>query len=629
MRWRGTITLVVVFVGLLFFYWFLGWFESKRAVWQEESKKIFDFSSEKIRELHIQQLGGPLCVAKKDIDGVWKFEKPSKDIPAFSYMWERVSKNFADLKSQRVILQKGESDKSYGLDNPSLIVKAIVDGYKDPIEIKFGFVDPTNTYRYATRDDTSIFLIDEKQFFELNRSLEDLRHRFLVRNREVPLIRIEFARIWTGDEETKGVEYVPQVGEESVVVVLERENENAPWYLLSPSKGLANQEAVNALASEIQFGMGRNFIDSPENLSDYGLDRPWCRLTYYDARERVPQTLFLGDLQTAGQSTKEKDKEKRKRLKLSESTGVFAKLSGQNSVFLVDTHLIELLPKSPESFRDRHIFTRDVSGLVKVERVKGEDKVFSLSKGKEFGWMLEYPTLSNFELDQLSVSNYISRLKTLEVQSFPGGSIEERGLDKTDDILRFVWEEGNIVELRYTSVPGDNLHSYITRDTGEIGMVTNDIISLLWVGYEEFISLVLYKFSPSEVDEVIIEAKSARYEFKNIEGNWRLVAPPEFVLSNQNDFLRVIRNLSNLTAYKYFGERDEDFGDIMIKIEVKKNTEEKSGRFRLGVLYIGKIDENDSRYRWAKMEERSGLFLIKQEVVDLITDMLKAIVRQN
>ncbi|MCX8064225.1 MAG: DUF4340 domain-containing protein [Candidatus Hydrogenedentes bacterium] len=631
MKWRGTISLLVVFVSLLIFYWFLGWFEAERRTWQEESKKLFSFSPESIRELHISQSGGPLCVAKKDVDGIWKFEKPSKDIPAFSYMWDRVSKNLAELKIQRKISSKVVEYKSYGLDVPSLIVKALVDGYEKPIEVRFGFIDPTNTFRYATIDNETIFLVDEKQFFELNRSLEDLRHRFLVRSRETPLVRIEFAKIWTGDDEAREGEYTPQIGEESVVVVMERENENSPWYLLSPSKGLANQEAVNALASEIQFGVGRNFIDSPENLSDYGLDVPWCRLTYYDAKERAPQTLFLGGLQTAGQSTQEKDKEKRKRLNLSESTGVFAKLAGQNSVFLLDTHIIELLPKSPESFRDRRIFTRDVASLARMERIKGGKKVFSLLKERDVGWTLEYPLLPQLEVDQFSISNYISRLKTLEVQSLPGGTLEERGLDKSDDILKFVWENGDVAELKYVNIPGDNVHSYVTRDTSEIGIVTNDIVSLLWVEPEEFISLVLYKFSPAEVDGVIIAVGGTRYEFSNIEGNWRVSFPQGYVLLNQNDFLRVLRHLSSLTAVKAFNaEGEEKFGEVAFEIEIKKvNSESDLKRFKLGKLYIGSIDEKDPRYRWAKMEGRSGIFQIKQEIVDLITDMFKSVVKQN
>jgi hypothetical protein len=98
-----------------------------------------------------------------------------------------------------------------------------------------------------------------------------LRFRFLVKDREVPLSRIEFARIWTEDDEMEDSEYMPKVGEESVVIIMERENENEPWYIISPNKGLADQEAVNALASEIQYGIGRDFIDNPENLSDYGI----------------------------------------------------------------------------------------------------------------------------------------------------------------------------------------------------------------------------------------------------------------------------------------------------------------------------------------------------------------------
>jgi len=624
-KWRNTFILIAIFICLITFYCFLDWRKEEQRITQEEIKKIFSFEPQSVREIHIQQAGKALCVAKKDADGKWNFEKPSSDIPAFQLMWERVAKNFSELKNQRTLLEKVEDKTAYGLHKPSLIVKAVVDGMKEPVELTFGFPDPTNSYRYATMDGQTVFLVDDKQFFELNRSLEDLRFRFLVEEREIPLVRIEYARIWTEDDEMQDTSYIPKIGEESTVVIMERKDEKSPWQIISPGKGLADQEAVNALASEIQYGIGRDFIDSPESLSDYGLDPPRCRLTYFDAKNRKPQTVFLGGMQTAGQSIQEKDKEKRKRLKLSECTGLFAKLSGQNSVFLLDPQFLQLLPRSPESFRNRKIFINELANVNKIERIDEAQSVFILEKTKEKGWVMSQPPLD--DVDVMSINNYLGKLKSVEIQSFPGGTWEERGLNNSKNILRFTMEDGGTLEIRYIPVPDDHLHSYINCDTGEVGIISNDVISQIWVRPENFRSLLLYRFSPSDVQEIDITKDSNTFVFYQSDGQWTVKQPGNKTLTNQGDLLRLLRYMSTLTAGDVSNQKEDEakVANAILTIAIKLVDPKQTQNSMVGALSIGSVNDADSRYRWAKKEGKQGVYLVKQELVDLVYDMLKSV----
>ncbi|MGC9053742.1 MAG: DUF4340 domain-containing protein, partial [Candidatus Hydrogenedens sp.] len=617
--------LIIILVCLLSFYWFLDWQKEEQQTIREEVKKVFSFEPQTVRELYIQQAGKFACIAKKNTEGKWCFIKPSTDIPAFQLMWERVAKNLAELKNQRTLVAKMDDKTAYGLDKPSLTVKAVIDGMKEPIELNFGLLDPTSTYRYTTMDGQSVFLVDDKQFFELNRSLEDLRFRFLVTERETPLIRIEYTRIWTEDDNIQDANYTPKIGEESTAVIMERENEKSPWKIIAPSQGLADQEAVNALASEIQYGVARDFIDNPESLSDYGLDPPRCRLTYLDAKYKKPQTLFLGGVQTAGQSTQEKDKEKRKRLKLSECTGVFAKLSGQNSVFLLDPQFLQLLPRSPESFRNRKIFTNELTNVNKIERMEGEQTVFILEKTKEKGWVMSDPPLE--DIDVLTINDYLGKLKNIEVQSFPGGTWEERGLNKSKDILRFTMEDGKTFEIRYVPVPDDELHSYINNDTGEVGIISKEIISQIWVRPESFRSLLLYRFSPAEVQEIGIIIDSQSFMFSQIDGQWTIKKPENKVLTNQGDLLRLLRYMSTLTAGYVSNQKEDEtkIGEITLTISIKLAEKKQTPSILAGTLNIGAINDMDSRYRWAKKEGKQGVYQVRQELVDLVRDMLKSV----
>ncbi len=251
--------------------------------------------------------------------------------------------------------------------------------------------------------------------------------------------------------------------------------------------------------------------------------------------------------------------------------------------------------------------------------------MFILEKTQDKGWVMTQPPMD--DIDVLNINNYIGKLKTIEVESFPGGTWEERGLNNSKDILKFSMANGETIEIRYVPVPDDNLHCYINQDTGEVGIALNDIISQLWVRPESFRSLLLYRFSPAEIQEIALTLDSNEYIFRQIEGNWTIQKPENKVLSNQGELLRVIRYLSTLTAAEVSNQKEDatKVAEPVLKLSIiPKDQEQKPNRVT-GTLTIGSTNEGDARYRWAKKDGKEGVYLIKQELLDIVRDMMKSI----
>ncbi len=225
MKPRSTLALAVVLAALCAAYWGVQHLGTRRATQAQQSKKLFQFAPEALRGLTIHPVNGAPVTAERDAGGPWRITAPNPTIRPLQTLWNRVAEKFAGLNSERVVAEAPDDLKQYGLDVPQLSVEARVDG-ADPVKIFVGDVEPTQRYRYARLGNGPLFLLNTDAFFELNRSLDDLRHRFLVDDRDANINEVQFAWIWTGDlpSDRPVPQAPPEVGQESVVIRVVRDD---------------------------------------------------------------------------------------------------------------------------------------------------------------------------------------------------------------------------------------------------------------------------------------------------------------------------------------------------------------------------------------------------------------------
>lgn len=611
MKPKNTLLLIVILVLLCAAYWGKGYFQHRQTQEIQAAKQLFDFKAESVKSITLKRVDGPECAGERQPDGTWKITEPNATIQPMPLVWDRMAAALAGLTNQRNIVEAPADLGSYGLAEPRLKFSATIDGH-DPVNLVFGSPEPTQVSRFARLNDGPVMLINEKQFFELDRDLDFLRYRFLVDNREAPLNRIEYVRIWTGREaKPPSMPTAPAVGEEGTRIIVERSAASEPWRMLQPVNTAANVEAVEALAKELQFALAEGFVDAPANLADYGLEPPNARIVIRDANSATPQTILLGDADKTGKGR------------------LFAKREGKDAVFTLDGTLIGKLPRTPEEFRERRMLTQQAKDITRLD-YRSNATSFAFTRDKDNAWQIEGAVVT--DITQERTNGFLQTLKEAAVQTFADNtSAEAVGLNTPDVSIRITLKDDPTPrELRLKAHPTDAAMFYAQQDTGAIGMMTAERAKLLMVSPESFRSLALLTFNKNEATKISFTIEQKFYEFEKVHDLWVVRQPENYRLSNQSDAEMILAALSKLIAADNAAVQPpgaDDPGVTAPALTITVTTTGTDGTNTThGPLNIGKPLPGKATTRYCTIAGREGLFTVPQTVVDKIRDALHGVI---
>ncbi len=611
MKLKHTLGLLGVLILLLAGYWAMLHREKEVVREQLEAKRMFDFTPEQVVQLSIQQLDAPLTMAKRDEEaGGWAFLKPNHTITAYHPLWDRVATNLTVLMNERTITAQPEDLAQYGLAQPLLTVTAEV-ADKGPVRLDFGKLEPTQNYRYARMDEGAVFLVSKGAFFELNRPLKDLRHQFLLKSREEPLIYLEYARIWTGAQASQ-MEAPPELGEESDVrVMISREDPDSPWRMLQPTEAAVDQEAAKALTDELQFAVVERFIDLPEDLSDYGLKPPRCRISVQDARGGDTQILYIGGIDHL------------------EGTGsIFIKRVDCDSVFLVSPHLMTLLPEKPDTLREHRLVSRDAMDLQSVHYHRKEQE-YTFLKDPAEGWSLE--GMLPADANKIAISYFISTLQEMRCASFYPGTPQDYHLGEPELELTLAYAQGEAVHLRFWPHPADHGSYYALQDTGALVMVYRNFLERLFAPRKNYLTRELLRFNKLGAARVDMQFEGTTYRFEKIHDKWVVQTPENKVLTYQSDMDTLLDALTPLKATDIIETPDADrsaYGltqpQLVLHIGVEK--EEEPGQLdTLGPLTVGVTTDKETPQHYVTTSLRDGVYLVSHNLIEAVREMLRGV----
>lgn len=606
MKLRHTLGLLVLLLVLCALYYGLQYHREHREVAMRTARQLFDFEPDQVRRLTVNRIDGPACTAERGEDGAWRILEPNPTITPFQMMWERVATHAAHVVNEHTVDARPGDLGQYGLDVPNLTVAGETKA-GDAFELRFGDLEPTQRHRYAQLDDGALFLVNTDTFFELNRSLTDLRHRYLVANREVPLLDLEFAWIWDDpDQELETREAPPEVGEESIAVRARKEAPDASWRMITPEEAPANHDVVQALADEIQFAVARDFIDTPEDLHDYGLNPPRARITVKDAEKEQAQTLWLGAPDDSP-----------------ERSGIFARREGEDAVIVIDPHIITLLPTSPLEWRDRRLLTRRVSNIYRLEYATEMDR-FVLSRAENGQWQLTTPAMDH--VNALAVSGFLSFFREVEGDEFVTDIDTQQVFATPTASIHLYYDDGADAEIAVAPHPDEPDVFLAQQDTGGIVTLSQAATRMLITDSENFRSRELLRFVKGEVTALVFTFDDEKYDLFKRHNRWHLRAPEGMELHNQADVhtlmdavnplfmtgAAVLETPDDLDAYGL----DTPVFDLVISFE--DDVADKQ-------LQIGAPNPANPDERYARSSEREGIYLISQEVMDEIREALRGI----
>ena len=364
MKPKGLLIAVVLLAVLGGVVW---WSNKKEAAATDKkgtdtSTKILSIPDDQFQEIQIKKVSGETETLVRQ-NGKWQLTAP-KALPADQDAVSAMVTSLGSLSADRVVDEKADDLKQYGLADPTLDIKVKrKDGKID--EVLIGDDLPTGSGAYAKKpDDPRVFAIASFAKSGLDKRPEDLRDKRLMTFNQDKLTRVDL----TG----KGgpVEF----GKDA-------QNE---WQIVKPRPLRADSSAVSGLVDKLR--------DAKMDLTS---TKDAAKGFAAGTRVGTATVTDSGGTQTL-EVRKDKDKT------------YYAKSSAVDGVYVVAADVGEALDKGLDDFRNKKVFDFGFSDPTKVD-VKGASYTKSGDK-----W-----TSNGKTMDNGSVQNLIDKLRDLAATKFP------------------------------------------------------------------------------------------------------------------------------------------------------------------------------------------------------------------
>ncbi|HDP34340.1 MAG TPA: DUF4340 domain-containing protein [Candidatus Hydrogenedentes bacterium] len=402
----------------------------------------------------------------------------------------------------------------------------------------------------------------------------------------------------------------PEIGEESIAVVVRRDSPDAAWQMIEPEEAPANHNVVQELAEELQFAVCKEFIDAPEDLSDYGLKPARARITMKAAGAGQKQTVWLG---APDESPDQK--------------GMFAKREHEDAVVIIDPHLYSLLPRSPFEWRDRRLLTRRISDISRLEYTTAFDR-FVMEKDAEGKWRLTAPVMDR--VNEQGVSGFLSFFKEIEGDDFVDEADIPAMFANPDARIALHFEDGDTAEVLLTRDPDNPENNFALQDSGGVVTLSKSATNMLLTDSESFRSREILRFVKSDVATLAFSFEGVDYRVARRHGQWVLQAPESMRLHNQSDITLLMDAVSPLHMTHIVTtetpENLEVFGldPPVFSLEIKLGDDSPQHAEPL-ILRIGAPNPDNPDERFAQTGARSGVYCISQEIMDELREALRGI----
>jgi len=361
---KGLLIAVVLLAVLGGVVW---WSNKKEAAATDKkgtdtSTKILSIPDDQFQEIQIKKVSGETETLVRE-NGKWQLTAP-KALPADQDAVSAMVTSLGSLSADRLVDEKADDLKQYGLADPTLDIKVKrKDGKID--EVLIGDDLPTGSGAYAKKpDDPRVFAIASFAKSGLDKRPEDLRDKRLMTFNQDKLTRVDL----TG----KGgpVEF----GKDA-------QNE---WQIVKPRPLRADSSAVSGLVDKLR--------DAKMDLTS---TKDAAKGFAAGTRVGTATVTDSGGTQTL-EVRKDKDKT------------YYAKSSAVDGVYVVAADVGEALDKGLDDFRNKKVFDFGFSDPTKVD-VKGASYTKSGDK-----W-----TSNGKTMDNGSVQNLIDKLRDLAATKFP------------------------------------------------------------------------------------------------------------------------------------------------------------------------------------------------------------------
>jgi len=425
MKFKSTIVLAAIFIGLIFyvvFYEVIG--EKKRTAEREEKNKVFHFHRDSIATITVERPDIKMTFEKRENN--WWLIAPV-NYKANNMNVNSLISQMEIAENEGTIAETGEDSVSFGLGPPKMKLYLVLkNGEKDSLFL--GDKTQIRYSAYARKSNTgTIFLTNyvildnmikdlmeyrEKKILEINKSYAN-RIVLTYPNRVIDLVR-------TGFKE---------------------------WDIRKPIKDRADFEETLSILDKFDYAEVKKFIDKDfENLKKYGLDKPKVKMDVFFEKE-VPKLSLL-----VGTKVRKEDAQEGE-------VSYYAKNEAYDPIITIDSSIVNKLNPNLFTLRNKSVVSFKSDTVEKIV-LDYKDSVFVCVKDTADNWVLgeDMKLFANTtKIDDIITQ--VLNIKTLEFLDYNKGKFSQYGLDKPRTEFVFKTRDDKEIErLAIGKFEGDRVY---------------------------------------------------------------------------------------------------------------------------------------------------------------------------
>lgn len=360
--------------------------KEKTLVQEEQASRVVNLKKDDVVSVELQSQGAARIELKKPA-GQWVLVEPVKTKGDDGEI-DTLLHSIVTGKREKVVKDKDVDWAEYGLDKPSLVAAL---GTNDGVtRLAFGATNAAKTSYYVrVNDNPELLLVTDAFRNAVNKTTFNLRDKSIGSIATSDVDRLKIAR-------------------EGTEIQLRRE---APekWLMIEPQEMKVKKSLAETMVRTLSTLRARDILDTPSvNPEEYGFNKPSfvANLASKDREE----TLIVGKPAGEGKGSEH-----------------YARINGQNTVYVIDGKVLLSLKTDPASLQDRSLFSFEPQDIDKLT-VTLDGTTWEAVRDKDKKWRLEKPQEKK-DIESWSVTRLLWDVKDLEWKS--------KETIKADEVSRF------------------------------------------------------------------------------------------------------------------------------------------------------------------------------------------------
>jgi hypothetical protein len=375
MKYKGTLILLMLVI-LLGFYLYIIELPGQKAKQQEEERaqKIASFEPEEAIGLYLnypKRSTGQEILLEKDSENKWQMVKPIT-FPADQSGVQSLLSSISSMKMERVVEEKAQDLKIYGLDQPEIKVSVKLKDHEE--HLLFGDVAPVGAMIYVMKSgEDTVRLTDQFYKTNLTKTVADLRKKEVL------------------DLDPQSVEQLTLQYPGQVFALTK---EDGRWWIKKPIVRRADDEVISNTLGSLKRLRAKDFVDQATTELLKSFQQPRLKVEM-KSKNRATATLSIFEVPSLSKSEQK----------------AYAVTNTSSPVYLIEAKDITDLVKDSFALRDKHLLDFDPDQVQMVEIRKTSDETLVIRREGN-GWSFEGQTLE--ESKALKITELLKNLAELQ-----------------------------------------------------------------------------------------------------------------------------------------------------------------------------------------------------------------------